>query len=107
MGSGAHPSLLYETPVATLPDHVAGRPTSSVSCTIISRVVQTGHPPIGGAAPAGRPREAYCGDMPEIGTCPVCGRRFATFRLLTTGTLVLLHHNNEPKTPCEGARGPP
>jgi hypothetical protein len=45
--------------------------------------------------------------MTEIGTCPVCGQRFATFRLVRSGARVLFHHNDERMTRCEGAGQPP
>ncbi len=45
--------------------------------------------------------------MTDVGTCPVCGRRFTVFSLATSGELVLLHHNDRPKARCPGAGGPP
>jgi hypothetical protein len=45
--------------------------------------------------------------MTEIGTCPVCGRRYAVFHLATSGELALLHHNDRPQSRCAGAGGPP
>lgn len=45
--------------------------------------------------------------MTEIGTCAVCGRRFATFRLIRNGERVIFHHNDARMTRCEGAGKPP
>lgn len=45
--------------------------------------------------------------MPEIGTCTVCGRRFAMFRLATAGHNVIMHHNIETGRRCPGAGLPP
>jgi hypothetical protein len=39
----------------------------------------------------------------EIGTCAVCGRRFATFRLIRNGERVIFHHNDARMTRCDGA----
>jgi hypothetical protein len=44
--------------------------------------------------------------MPEIGTCIVCGRRFAMFRLVTSGHNVIVHHNIETGIRCPGAGVP-
>jgi hypothetical protein len=42
-----------------------------------------------------------------VGTCPVCGHRFACIDLATSYRTVLMHHNMAPKTRCPGAGEPP
>jgi hypothetical protein len=46
-------------------------------------------------------------EVTYVGTCRVCGSRFACFDLATSHVLVLMHHNSSPKTRCDGAGAPP
>lgn len=53
------------------------------------------------------PRNVCDSGVTHVGTCSVCGRRFACVKPLRTTAVVVRDHNDAPFTRCLGAGAPP